>query len=329
MKKILNSEKLLNLSVRQLFVNTMRLNKTSKILLIFDSSTKNLINYFENFLKKKKLFHTIKQINLQTNHGFEPSSEIASIMKIHSHVLCITKFSMAHSKARKDFSKYGGRYLSMPGYSKKMLLNEALKANFIKLDKNTSKLSNILTNGKKCLIKSDDGTCLYADIKNRVSNSCPGHVLKKGSLGSPPDIESNISPIESKSNGLLVINGSIANDKIGLLKNPVYLSLEKGKIKKIKSKSIKVKKFLERTFKKFGHKSRILGEIGIGLNKKSKLTGNMLTDEGAYGCIHFGFGSNFSVGGKNKVNFHLDFITKKHSLFVDNKLIIKKGRIVI
>ena len=40
MKKILNSEKLLNSSVRQLFINTMKLNKTSKILLIFDSSTK-------------------------------------------------------------------------------------------------------------------------------------------------------------------------------------------------------------------------------------------------------------------------------------------------
>ena len=266
---------------------------------------------------------------MQTNHGFEPSREIASIMKIHSHVLCITKFSMAHSKARKDFTKVGGRYLSMPGYSKQILLSDALKANFIKLDKNTNKLSNILSNGKMCLIKSDDGTCLYADLKNRVGNSCPGHVLKKGSLGSPPDIESNISPVESKSNGLLVINGSIANDEIGLLKNPVYLFLEKGKIKKIKTKSTKVKKILERVFKKFGHKSRILGEIGIGLNKKSKLTGNMLTDEGAYGCIHFGFGSNFSVGGKNKVNFHLDFVTKKHSLFVDKRLIIKKGRIVI
>ena len=50
MKKIIKSEKLINLSIRQFFTNTMRLDKTSKILIIFDNSTKNLINYFENFL---------------------------------------------------------------------------------------------------------------------------------------------------------------------------------------------------------------------------------------------------------------------------------------
>ena len=153
--------------------------------------------------------------------------------------------------------------------------------------------------------------------------------MEKGSLGSPPDVEANISPIENQSNGFLTINGSIANDKIGLLNKPVYLVIKKGKIVQIKSESKKIINLLKKTFYKFGPKSKVLAEIGIGLNKKAKLTGHMLTDEGSYGCIHFGFGSNFSVGGKNKVDFHLDFITKKHSLYVDEKIIIKKGKIII
>ena len=56
MKKIMKSEKLINLSIRKFFTNTMRLDKNSKILIIFDNSSKNLINYFENFLKKKKSY---------------------------------------------------------------------------------------------------------------------------------------------------------------------------------------------------------------------------------------------------------------------------------
>ncbi len=153
--------------------------------------------------------------------------------------------------------------------------------------------------------------------------------MKEGSLGSPPDIESNISPIENKSNGILIVNGSIADEKIGLLKHQVLIQLKNGSIINIKSKSKKIVKLLNQTFKKFGPKSKILAEIGIGLNKKSELTGHMLTDEGAYGCIHFGFGSNFSVGGKNKVGFHLDFITKNHSLYIDEKKIIENGKILI
>lgn len=309
--------------------NTLNIEPRFKNLIIYDSSTQNLLKYFIPVFYKKNIFTICKKIDLKKNHGFEPSIEIAKLMKESNLVLCLTKYSMAHSKARNNFSKIGGRFLSMPGYSKKILSDKAILANFKEHDKITKKISKILTLGKKCKIFSEDGTNLECNLSGRLANSCPGHVMEKGSLGSPPDIEANISPIENQSNGFLTINGSIANEEIGLLNKPVYLIIKNGKIAQIKSDSKKINNLLKKTFYKFGPKSKVLAEIGIGLNKKAKLTGHMLTDEGSYGCIHFGFGSNFSVGGKNKVDFHLDFITKKHSLYIDKKLIIKKGKIVI
>ncbi len=53
-------------------------------------------------------------------------------MKESNLVLCLTKYSMAHSKARNDFSKMGGRFLSMPGYSENLLSDSSLLANFKK-----------------------------------------------------------------------------------------------------------------------------------------------------------------------------------------------------
>ncbi len=309
--------------------NTIKIESKLRALIIYDSSTLNILKYFVSALNQKNIFTISKKINLKKNHGFEPPVGIANAMNDSNLVLCLTKYSMAHSKARNNFSKKGGRFLSMPGYSKKILSNKALLANFKKHETITKKISKILSLGNRCKILSEDGTFLECDINGRLANCCPGHVVEKGSLGSPPDIEANISPIENKSRGFLTINGSIANEKIGLLKKPIYLVIKKGKISAIKSKSKKINNLLNKEFYRFGPKSKVLAEIGIGLNKKSKLTGHMLTDEGSYGCIHFGFGSNFSVGGKNKVNFHLDFITRRHSLYVDDKLIIKKGKIVI
>jgi len=309
--------------------NTVKIKPRLRTLIIFDSSTQNLLNYFVSVFYEKNIFTICKKIDLKKNHGFEPPISIANAMKESNLVLCLTKYSMAHSKARNDFSKMGGRFLSMPGYSENLLSDSSLLANFKKHQIITNKISKILSLGKKCRISSDDGSYLEADMTGRLGNCCPGHVIEEGSLGSPPDIEANISPVENKSKGFLTINGSIANEKIGLLKEPVYLVIKNGKIFEIKSKSKKVVNLLNKTFYEFGPKSKVLAEIGIGLNKKARLTGHMLTDEGTYGCIHFGFGSNFSVGGKNKVNFHLDFITQKHSLYVDEKLIIKKGKIVI
>ena len=73
------------------------------------------------------------------------------------------------------------------------------------------------------------------DIRGRVGNCCPGFVCKPGDLGSPPDIESNISPIEFKSNGKIVVDGSIPHPSIGLLRENVMLKIENGCIKSIKA----------------------------------------------------------------------------------------------
>lgn len=315
--------------IAQKFIkNVCTLNKRSIVLIIYDNESKKVSKHFYNALKNQNFRVKFIKIASQKNHGFEPPKIIFQEMIKSTHVLCITKFSMAHSLARKKFSRIGGRFLSMPSFSEKILLTKAVTENFVQQEKLVDKISKILSKGKKCRIESPDGSFLISDISGRKGNSCPGHVKGNKFLGSPPDIESNISPKEKKSNGTLVINGSVADQSIGLIKDPIKLEIKNGKIIKINSASKKNLFLLKNIFKRYNSKAKILAEIGIGMNKKSELTGNMLTDEGAYGCIHFGFGSNFSVGGKNKVGFHLDFISKNHSLYIDEKKIIENGKIL-
>ena len=76
-------------------------------------------------------------------------------------------------------------------------------------------------------------------------------------------------------------------------------------------------------------KRRVLAEFGIGLNPLAKLTGIMLTDEGALGTIHLGFGSNSTVGGANEVDFHLDFVIKNPTVILDKNIILEKGNLII
>ncbi len=43
------------------------------------------------------------------------------------------------------------------------------------------------------------GTDIRIAIDGRIGNACPGCVLGPGDLGSPPDIEANVSPLENGS----------------------------------------------------------------------------------------------------------------------------------
>jgi len=54
----------------------------------------------------------------------------------------------------------------------------------------------------------------------------------------------------------------------------------------------------------------------------------MLVDEGSRGNIHLGIGSNYTIGGKNKVNFHLDHVIKQPDVYIDKIKIINKGKII-
>ena len=54
--------------------------------------------------------------------------------------------------------------------------------------------------------------------------------------------------------------------------NDFDLIIKNGKIAQIKSDSKKINNLLKKTFYKFGPKSKVLAEIGIGLNKKAKLS---------------------------------------------------------
>ena len=72
----------------------------------------------------------------------------------------------------------------------------------------------------------------------------------------------------------------------------------------------------------------MIGELGIGFNDEAALCGNMLIDEGALGCIHLGIGANWTIGGNNKIDFHLDFVMRDATVLFDNKIVIERGKLL-
>jgi leucyl aminopeptidase (aminopeptidase T) len=295
------------------------------VLLIFDKKTEKFKKKFMKVMKKRKLNFNVCKTQPLNSHGKNLGAKIGKLMNESDITLCLTKSSFAHSKERLNAEKKGKRFLSLANYNSKKINFNSILAPFKQYSKKAKKLKSLLDKGNSIKVFSNEGTNLTANIKKREANFCPGYVDKKILLGSPPDAETNISPIENQSNGNIIIDGSVANENIGKIKSKLKLKILNGKIKNFSTIDVSLKKKIKNLFNKKNKKRKILAEIGFGFNKKSKVTGHMLCDEGAYGCVHFGFGSNFTVGGKNKVDFHIDMIVKKPIVYVDNKLILKNN----
>jgi 2,5-dihydroxypyridine 5,6-dioxygenase len=258
-------------------------------------------------------------------HGREPPADVGEAMLGCDVVFGVTGHSMAHTKARGNASRRGMRYLSLPDYTLDLLGDPAILCDYRATHGLVRAMADALTGAREIVVSTAAGTRIAMSAADRVGNCCPGYVAAPGELGSPPDIEANVSPIETSAEGVVVVDGSIPYPGLGLVEAPVRLEVKHGSIVAIEGPRA-VRAALDRLFdSEDPRKTRVLAECGIGLNRAAKLTGAMLTDEGAFGHMHFGFGANCTVGGRNSVPFHLDFVFRAATLEVDGRRLLDAG----
>ncbi len=148
-----------------------------------------------------------------------------------------------------------------------------------------------------------------------------------GTGGNIPCGEVYIPPYGKKRvNGKIVIDSSLSfKGGSSLLKSPVTLVVEEGKIVEIKGgkDADTLRLTLDWAEAKAKHPwgVRRIGEFGIGLNPKAKSVGATVIDEKVLGTAHFAIGSNYWFGGTIYAIIHLDQIFRNPSVYVDDDLL--------
>lgn len=314
-----------NKAIENIIFNCGGLKQDDHVLIICDTSTREIADAFLSCAISVNPNVKLMEIPDLPNHGAEPVGYAKEAMCRASLILSLCRYSLAHSRARLDSSLMGARFLSLPLYDWSLLEDECLRIDYSAQAARVRKFADAFTAGQKIQVTTEAGTNIRLGITGRNGNYCPGLVKDAGDLGSPPDIEANVSPIENSAEGVVVVDGSITMPGFGLLVTPVELVVRSGKVVEFRSENADYVKRLNLIFGEIDSLRRVVAECGVGLNPAAKLTGSMLTDEGALGCVHFGLGSNYTVGGLNRVNFHLDFVFRDASLAVDGQQLLKLG----
>ncbi|MCX7876387.1 MAG: aminopeptidase [Melioribacteraceae bacterium] len=299
--------------------------KGESILIVTDEF-KNKIGYalFEN---AKKLGHESVYLEFKSRemHGQEPPQQVAELMKLFDIVLCPTEKSLTHTNARRNASALGARIATFPGITEEIMIR-GLNADYNKIAALTIKLQEILNDVNIVKVTSPNGTDITLDITGRKALPSKGLFHKKGESGNLPTGEAYIAPLEGKSNGVFVVDGSMSG--VGVIdKKPITIVVENGYATKITG-GIQAKK-LDNILNKYGKLARNIAEFGIGTNDKAKLSGVILEDEKVMGTIHIALGDNKSMGGTVDVPIHLDGIVVKPTVYFDDKMIMKNGKLLI
>jgi len=303
----------------------MALNNSETLLVVTDDKTSEIGNTLFEVGKKLAKDSSLLVMPEREVNGEEPADAVAELMTRYDVVICPTAKSLTHTNARRNACKAGARVGTMPGITAEVMIR-TLSADYHKIAERTIYLTEILDQSDEVHITSTQGTDILIPIDGIKAISSTGLVTTKGAFGNLPSGESYLMPVEGKTNGVFVVDGSFA--AVGKIEEkPIRITVEDGFATRIEG-GIEADRLIA-MLEPMGKMAYNVAELGIGTNDKAIVTGAILEDEKVMGTVHIALGNNISMGGTCDVGIHLDGVILEPTVKIDDKLIMKNGLLMI
>ncbi|MEW5981371.1 MAG: aminopeptidase [Acidobacteriota bacterium] len=259
----------------------------------------------------------------QTN-GEEPPAEVAWLMTQVDVVLCPTSKSLTHTDSRRAASAKGVRIATLPNVTEEVMVR-CMNADYQAIAERTYRLCDLMRATKVVRVTAPAGTDITMPIEGREPHASSGIFREKGQSGNLPTGEAYLAPLEGLSNGVVVVDGSMAS--VGMVDEPIRIVVNDGYAADITGGASAHR--LVELLAPHGKDGRTVAEFGIGTNDKAILTGVILEDEKVMGTIHIAFGDNKSMGGSVRVASHLDGLVKQPTVWFDDRKIMEGGLLMV
>ncbi len=256
--------------------------------------------------------------------GQEPPETVAMAFKKADLILTPVAKSVTHTNAVKEAIAGGSRGIMLSAFVPEQLISGGVYADFEAQRPLCEKVAKLLEEARMAKLTTPAGTNLIMDLSNRKGNAHPGIARKPGQLTTVPNIEASTSPVEGKTEGILVGDGSIPYYDIGVLKEPVYMTVKEGRVVDIKG-GAQAETISGMMAAQDDPNVYNIAQLAFGLNPKCLMSGVMLDDEGVYGTAHIGIGTSTLLGGKIKTKMHFDILMWKPTLELDGRVVLKDG----
>jgi aminopeptidase len=218
-----------------------------------------------------------------------------------------------------------------PGVTRAMFA-KTVPIDYEELGRRCAAVAAALDGAVSARVTNPGGTDVKVGLSGRKSRLDDGDFSKPGSGGNLPAGETFVSPALGSTEGVIVFDGSIAAVAgCILIREPIRCRVEAGFVTSIEGgpeaaalrAAVAEGEEAARRLEKAGSLSpekaaayvrnaRAIGELGIGLNPKAEVVGNMLEDEKAFRTCHFAIGSNYDEDGPALI--HLDGLVSRPTI---------------
>src|SRR5580693_806019 len=223
------------------------------------------------------------------------------------------------------------RHAHMVNVNRQIML-EGMRADFLKVDRISVKVVEMVRRAKQVRAKTPAGTDLVADLNPNYHWVKTSGIISPDKWGNLPGGEVFTTPGEV--NGTFVIDGVVGDwlcAKFGSLReHPLTIWVKENRVVDAHSAN----HALETDFWSYTHtdeNSDRVGEFAIGTNIELKdVIGQILQDE-KYPGVHIAFGNPYGAhtGAEWYSSTHIDVVGRKFDIWVDDEQIMRDGKFLI
>jgi aminopeptidase len=223
------------------------------------------------------------------------------------------------------------RHAHMVNINKRIMM-EGMRADFMKVDRISVKVIEMVRKAKRVRAKTAAGTDFVGELNPNYKWVKTSGIISPDKWGNLPGGEIFTTPGEV--NGTFVIDGVVGDflcSKFGdLAPNPLTIQVKGNRVTEAHSDN----KELESDFWNYTHtdeNSDRVGEFAIGTNIELKdVIGEILQDE-KYPGIHIAFGNPYGAhtGAEWYSGTHIDVVGRKFDIWVDDEQIMKQGQFLV
>ena len=223
------------------------------------------------------------------------------------------------------------RHAHMVNVNRQIML-EGMRADFLKVDRISVKVVELVQRAKQVRAKTPAGTDLVADLNPNYRWVKTSGIISPDKWGNLPGGEVFTTPGEV--NGTFVIDGVVGDwlcAKFGSLReHPLTIRVKGNHVVEAHSTNHD----LESDFWSYTHtdeNSDRVGEFAIGTNIELKdVIGQILQDE-KYPGVHIAFGNPYGAhtGTEWYSSTHIDVVGRKFDIWVDSEQIMRDGKFLL
>lgn len=276
---------------------------------------------------------TVALITTRQGDGHDPTLPVIEAMKQADTIILATFRSLIHAKGVTEVLaevRARGRrpkIILMEQCTPELLSGGAVEEDTEWMWQVGFRVKAAWDRGHTVHVTSQYGTDLHASIEGRTSWLLTGRLKLEAKLDMGPfpdmiafpDGEAGIGPVEGSGEGVIVWD--LSAHHLGLLSEPVRLTVRQGKVVKIEggTQARLLETFLEEQQDPNCYNAPC--EISLGLNRRAKPMGLMRVDKKIYGSVHVAIGGLAGTHAK----LHLDGILRAPRVVVDDSVLLCEG----